>query len=74
MFRALLNVVRSLVSSDGAWWILALDGILLIPLVFALFFYPAAVLIGIGAAAALTIAALAVMRGMHTYQHRHGVM
>jgi hypothetical protein len=74
MFRALLHLVGTLVSSDGAWWILALDGILFIPLVFALFFYPAAVLIGLGVAVALTVGTLALMRAIHTYQHRHGVM
>jgi hypothetical protein len=74
MIRALLHSMDDLVSSDGALWILALDSILLIPLVFAVFFYPMVVLIGVGAAAVLTIAALAVMRAIHTYRHRHGVM
>ena len=74
MIRALLHSADHLINSDGAWWILALDGILLIPLIFAVFFYPMAVLIGLGAALVLTIAVLAIMRAVHTYQHRHGVM
>ena len=48
MIRALLHSVGQSFNSDGAWWILALDGILLIPLVFAMFFFPVAVLIGVG--------------------------
>jgi len=74
MIRALLHSADDLFNSDGAWWILALDSILLIPLVFAVFFYPMAVLIGVAAVLVLTIAVLAVMRAVHTYQHRHGVM
>lgn len=74
MIRALLHSVGDLINSDGAWWILALDGVLFIPLAFAVFFFPIPVLIGVGAALVLTVAALAVMRAVHTYQHRHGVM
>jgi len=74
MIRALLHSADDLINSDGAWWILALDSILLIPLIFAVFFYPMAVLMALGAALVLTIAILAVMRGVHTYRHRHGVM
>jgi len=69
MIRALLHSADDLISSDGAWWILALDSILLIPLVFAVFFYPMVVLIGVSAAVVLTIAAVVLMRVVHARQH-----
>jgi hypothetical protein len=68
MFHALLHSADDLFNSEGAWWILALDSILLIPLVFAVFFYPVAVLGGVVAAAVLTVALLALMRML---QARH---
>ena len=71
MIRALLHSVGQSFNSDGAWWILALDGILLIPLVFAMFFFPVAVLIGVGAAVVLTIMAVALMHSMHAHRHTH---
>jgi len=71
MIRAILHSGDHLISSDGAWWILAMDGILLIPLIFAAFFYPMAVLVGVVAVMVLTIAALVVMRAVHGHQHPH---
>lgn len=53
------------ISADGAWGILALDAILLIPLMFAVFFYPAVVLIGLAVAAALTVGVLVLRRAVH---------
>lgn len=50
MFRTLLLSVGQHFSSDGAWWILALDGIPPLPLIFAMFFFQVAVLIGVGVA------------------------
>jgi hypothetical protein len=38
------------------------------------FFFPVWILIGVGAAIALTAGTLAVRRAIHTHQHRHGVM
>ena len=40
MIRALLDYMGEHVSGDGAWWILGLNSILLIPGIFAVFFYP----------------------------------
>jgi len=74
MIRALLHSADDLIDSNGAWSILALDGILLIPLVFAAFFYPIAILVGVGAAAVLTLVALAVMKAVHAHHHRHRVL
>ena len=71
MFRAIVHSADHLISADGAWWILAMDGILLIPLIFAAFFYPMAVLIGVGGTLVLTIAVLALIRAVHAHQHPH---
>jgi len=69
MIRALLHSADDLFNSDGAWWILALDGILLIPLIFAVFFYPVVVLGGVAAAAVLTVALLAMVRFIQARRH-----
>jgi hypothetical protein len=69
MLRALLHSADDLFNSDGAWWILALDGILLIPLIFAVFFYPVMVLGGVAAAAVLTVALLFLMRIIQARRH-----
>ena len=69
MFRELLHSVDDLVSFEGAWWILGLNSILLIPLVFAAFFFPAAVLTGLGVTLVLTIGTLALFRVVLARQH-----
>ena len=69
MLHALLHSADDLFNSEGAWWILALDSILLIPLVFAVFFYPVMVLGGVAAAAVLTVALLALMRFVQGRRH-----
>jgi hypothetical protein len=69
MLHALLHSADDLFNSDGAWWILALDSILLIPLAFAVFFFPMAVLIAVGAAAVLTIGVLVLLRAARAH-HR----
>lgn len=48
-------------SNDGALWILALDAVLLIPAIFAMFFYPKVALIGIGTLLLLTFAGYEVV-------------
>jgi hypothetical protein len=74
MIRALKHYVDRFVEATGGWSILALDGILLIPLLFAVFFFPVRILIGVGAAIVLTAGTLAVRRARHAHQHRHGIM
>lgn len=49
-------------SNDGALWILALDAVLLIPAIFAIFFYPKVALMGIGAVLLLTFAGYEVFQ------------
>jgi hypothetical protein len=70
MFRALLQFVSRFVDYKGDWSILALDGVLLIPLGFALFFFPWVVLLGLGAAAIIGVAAFALERAWHTNHPR----
>ena len=62
MIRALLHYAGDHVTADGAWWILGLNAILLIPAIFAVFFYPMAMLVATGAVLILTIAALGAVR------------
>jgi len=69
MLHALLHSADDLFNSEGAWWILALDGILLIPLIFAVFFYPLMVLGGVAAAVILTVALLGLMRVIQARRH-----
>lgn len=69
MLHDLFHSADHLISSDGAWWILGLNGILLIPLIFAVFFYPTEMLTVIGAVLVLMVAVLVFRRGMLA---RHG--
>jgi hypothetical protein len=69
MLHALLHSCAALVNNDGACWILALDAILLVPLVFAAFFYPVPVLAAVVVLAVLTLAGIGIARGVHTYRH-----
>jgi hypothetical protein len=69
MLHALMHSADDLFNSEGAWWILALDGILLIPLIFAVFFYPLMVLGGVAAAVILTVALLGLMRVIQARRH-----
>ena len=57
MFTLLRRYWSELVSTDGGMSLLLMDGLLLVPLVMAAFFYPNQVLIGVGAVLILTITA-----------------
>lgn len=71
MIRTLLDYMAEHVSGDGAWWILGLNAILLIPGIFAVFFYPWEVLTGAGVLLLLTsVTTLAVSRRVRR-RHRH---
>jgi delta 1-pyrroline-5-carboxylate dehydrogenase len=72
MIRALKHYADRFVGGTGDWSILALDGILMIPLVFAAFFFPLAILIGVIAVALVTGGTLAVIRAVQVHHHRHG--
>ena len=68
MFDSVSDYVHSRVSSDGALWILAMDALFLIPLAFAMFFYPLEALLTL--AAVLLLTAVAV-EAVHVKQTRH---
>lgn len=72
MIRALLHTADRFIESGGGWYLIALDGVLLIPLVFAGFFFPIPFFIGMGVIAVLTAGAFGVMRLVHGHHHRHG--
>jgi hypothetical protein len=55
-------------SSDGGLWIVMMDGLLLIPLAMAAFFYPVAALIGIAVVVVFSVAGLF---GVREYNRRH---
>jgi hypothetical protein len=55
-------------SSEGGLWIVMMDGLLLIPLAMAAFFYPVAALIGVAVAVVFSVGGLF---GIREYQRRH---
>jgi hypothetical protein len=71
MLQGLFHFWDGRISTDGAWWILALNGALFIPLFFAVFFYPMAVLAIVGGAVLLTLGAIGLGRAFHA-RHPHG--
>jgi hypothetical protein len=68
----MVNLLRrywgDLVSYDGGMSLLMMDGLLLIPLIFAAFFYPVQVLFLVGA---LLVLSVAVYEGVHIWRKRH---
>ncbi|MBI4886318.1 MAG: hypothetical protein HY824_04445 [Acidobacteria bacterium] len=62
MLRALFGDSGDFISAEGGWSILGLNSILVIPLIFAGFFYPWETLMWTGAGLALIVAALVVGR------------
>jgi hypothetical protein len=66
---------EEVVSSDGGLWILAMDGLLLIPLFMAAFFYPIVALEALVAIGVVSIVGMVLVRAYHRGQlhlpHRH---
>ena len=71
MLHGLFHFWDEHISKDGAWWILALDSVLFIPLIFAVFFFPMAVVGILAGAAALTLGVMVLRRLVHR-RHPHG--
>jgi len=76
MILGLRNMLESVehywhdhVTSDGGLSLVGLDGLLLIPLIFAVFFYPMAISIGVVAALIVAVAVWEVRRFAHSHQH-----
>jgi hypothetical protein len=68
MLALLRRYWNELVSYDGGLSLLMLDGLLLIPLIFAAFFYPVQVL---GAVGIVAVVALAGYEGYVVWRKRH---
>jgi hypothetical protein len=72
VFTLLRRYWSEMVSYDGGMSLLLMDGLLLVPLIMAAFFYPIPVLIGVGAVLVLTIAAyegMVLWRKHHPHGH-----
>jgi hypothetical protein len=69
LHQALLHSCDSFFTADGAGWILVVDAILLVPVLFAMFFYPIAALAGVLAIAFVTMVPLIVMRLIQARRH-----
>ncbi len=52
-------------SNEGGLWILAMDGLLLIPLAMAAFFYPVVALQAVLAVAVVSVVGILLMRAHH---------
>jgi hypothetical protein len=59
-------------TGDGSLWILGLDGILLVPVIFFVFFYPMAVLISVGVALLLAATYFGLLRVVQSHRHHLG--
>ena len=68
MLGAVSRYWESRVSSDGALWIVMMDGLFLIPLVFAAFFYPWPVLIGVVAVLLVTAILIEAVHVARTHE------
>ena len=68
MIKLLRRYWDDLVSYDGGMSLLMMDGLLLVPLVMAAFFYPVQVLMAVGA---LFILTLVVYEAVHIWRKHH---
>ena len=68
MFTLLRRYWNDLVSYDGGMSLLMMDGLLLVPLIMAAFFYPVPVLIAVGV---LLVLSVAVYEGVHIWRKHH---
>lgn len=73
MFTLLRRYWSELVSTDGGMSLLLMDGLLLVPLIMAAFFYPIQVLIGVGVVLVLTIAAYECVALWRKHHPHHDV-
>ena len=64
--------VKEHVTGDGGASILLLDGILLIPLIFAVFFYPVAILTALAVVVVLLVGFVGLSRAMHRHRRHVG--
>ena len=72
MFTLFRRYWDDLISYDGGFALVMMDGLLLVPLIMAAFFYPVEVLIGVGALLLVTFAGYEgfVVWRRHHVKHR----
>ena len=68
MLKLLRRYWDELVSYDGGMSLLMMDGLLLVPLIMAAFFYPAQVAVLVGV---MLVVTLAIYEGMVIWRKRH---
>jgi hypothetical protein len=68
MLGSVTRYWNSRVSSEGALWILLMDGLFLIPLVFAAFFYPWPVLMSVAGVLLATALVIEVVHVVRTHR------
>ncbi|HEY7186530.1 MAG TPA: hypothetical protein VH436_08280 [Vicinamibacterales bacterium] len=68
MVKLLRRYWDDLVSYDGGMSLLMMDGLLLVPLIMAAFFYPVQVLIAVGV---LLVVSVAVYEAVHLWRKHH---
>jgi hypothetical protein len=68
MLESMARYWQSRVSTEGALWILMMDGLFLIPAIFAVFFYPKPMLVAIGGF--LVVSAI-LIEAVHVARTRH---
>lgn len=68
MFTLLRRYWKEMVSYDGGMSLLLMDALLLVPLIMAAFFYPIQVLVGVGVA---LLVALAAFEGVALWRRHH---
>ncbi len=66
MFAFFRGYWNEFISSEGGFSLLLMDGLLLVPLIMAGFFYPVQVLIAVGVIVVLTVAAYRGARALAT--------
>ena len=71
MFTLLRRYWSEMVSYDGGMSLLLMDGLLLVPLIMAAFFYPIEVMVGVGALLVVTLVALEGVVLWRKYHHPH---
>ena len=72
MTDAVAHYFQDHVTPDHDNSLLLLDGILLIPLIFAVFFYPVEILISLAVVAVLGIGLVAISRALHRHRAHVG--
>jgi hypothetical protein len=72
MTDAVAHYFQDHVTPDRDNSLLLLDSILLIPLIFAVFFYPVEILVSLAVVAAIGVGLVALSRALHRHRARVG--